>query len=171
MTQIWALRSRLEKQPTDLRRRHHYLRDGALVALLIGLLVAGGPAFADEKSAIEAPAPAKQNQAPLWAVEVISDYTAPSKINHSGSFGPQAVFHYQLEALRNVRLTDKYYFQFGVVSEQFIFSRSNSLYPYSISSMAGELSLAYWTGDDFYPLLKFDARCLLHPRLYHQKFL
>jgi len=24
-------RSRLEKQPTDLRRRHHYMRDGALV--------------------------------------------------------------------------------------------------------------------------------------------
>jgi hypothetical protein len=31
MTQIWVLRSRLEKQPTDLRRRRHYLRDGALV--------------------------------------------------------------------------------------------------------------------------------------------
>src|SRR6266403_3995661 len=30
MNQIWALRSRLEKQPTDLRRRHHYMRDGAL---------------------------------------------------------------------------------------------------------------------------------------------
>ena len=30
MTQIWALRSRLEKQPTDRRRRHHYLRDAAL---------------------------------------------------------------------------------------------------------------------------------------------
>ena len=30
MIQIWALRSRLEKQPTDLRRRHHYLRDGTL---------------------------------------------------------------------------------------------------------------------------------------------
>src|SRR5215469_7200599 len=28
--QIWALRSRLEKQPTDLRRRHYYMRDGAL---------------------------------------------------------------------------------------------------------------------------------------------
>ena len=28
--QIWALRSRLEKQPTDLRRCHHYMRDGAL---------------------------------------------------------------------------------------------------------------------------------------------
>ena len=35
MTQIWALRSRLEKQPTDLRRRHHYLRDGALVSDLV----------------------------------------------------------------------------------------------------------------------------------------
>jgi hypothetical protein len=30
MTQIWALLSRLEKQPTGRRRRHHYLRDGAL---------------------------------------------------------------------------------------------------------------------------------------------
>src|SRR6266481_5071475 len=30
MNQIWALRSRLEKQPTDLRRQHHYMRDGAL---------------------------------------------------------------------------------------------------------------------------------------------
>ena len=26
----WALRSRLENQPTDLRRRHYYVRDGAL---------------------------------------------------------------------------------------------------------------------------------------------
>jgi hypothetical protein len=31
MDQIWALRSRLEKQPTDLRRQHHYMRDGTLV--------------------------------------------------------------------------------------------------------------------------------------------
>ena len=35
MIQIWALyrqsgSDRLEKQPTDLRRRHHYMRDGAL---------------------------------------------------------------------------------------------------------------------------------------------
>ena len=35
MTQIWALyrqsgSDRLEKQPTDLRRRHHYMRDGTL---------------------------------------------------------------------------------------------------------------------------------------------
>src|SRR5215468_1120227 len=31
--QIWALRSRLEKQPTDLRRCHHYMRNGTLIAL------------------------------------------------------------------------------------------------------------------------------------------
>ena len=37
MIQIWALRSRLEKQPTDLRRRHHYMRDGALDVRLPGL--------------------------------------------------------------------------------------------------------------------------------------
>ena len=127
-----------------------------LVALLVSLLIAGGLAFADEKSAIQTPAPENQNQAPLWAVDLSSDYTAPSKIIHSGSFGPQAVYHYQLEALRNFRLSDKYYFQFGVVSEQFIFSRSNSLYPYSISSVAGELCLSYWTGDDFHPVLKFE---------------
>jgi hypothetical protein len=35
MTQIWALyrqsgSDRLEKQPTDLRRRHYYMRDGTL---------------------------------------------------------------------------------------------------------------------------------------------
>jgi hypothetical protein len=29
----WAVgKARLEKQPTDLRRHHHYMRDGALVA-------------------------------------------------------------------------------------------------------------------------------------------
>ena len=37
MTQIWVLRSRLEKQPTDLRRRHHYMRDGALAFATIPL--------------------------------------------------------------------------------------------------------------------------------------
>jgi hypothetical protein len=31
----YARRSRLEKQPTDLRRRHHYMRDGTLFEKLI----------------------------------------------------------------------------------------------------------------------------------------
>jgi hypothetical protein len=33
---IWALRSRVEKQPTDLRRRHYYMRDGALACPFAG---------------------------------------------------------------------------------------------------------------------------------------
>ena len=37
MTQIRALRSRLEKQPTDLRRRHHYLRRSTAALRGIGL--------------------------------------------------------------------------------------------------------------------------------------
>ena len=32
--QIWALRWRLEKQPTDLLRHHHYMRDGTLEPLI-----------------------------------------------------------------------------------------------------------------------------------------
>src|SRR5271154_6553212 len=32
MTQIWALCSRPEKRPTDLRRRHYYMRDGTLTS-------------------------------------------------------------------------------------------------------------------------------------------
>jgi branched-chain amino acid transport system substrate-binding protein len=52
MTQIWALRSRLEKQPTDRRRRHHYLRDGTLgtgfrlaLALTLTLIQPAGAAI------------------------------------------------------------------------------------------------------------------------------
>ncbi len=42
MTQIWALYrqsgpDRLKKQPTDLRRHHHYMRDGTLVCRILGL--------------------------------------------------------------------------------------------------------------------------------------
>jgi hypothetical protein len=42
MTQIWVLRSRLEKQPTDLRRRHHHWRDGAPGRRFPGQLRRGG---------------------------------------------------------------------------------------------------------------------------------
>jgi hypothetical protein len=78
------------------------------------------------------------------------------QILKSGDFGSQAVFHYQIEALRNVHLFDKYYLQFGIDSERYDFSRSNSVYPYSIASVAGEFSLSYWTGDEFFPVLKFE---------------
>ena len=126
-----------------------------LATLLASLMIFGGPGFADEKNVIQLPPPEKPDQAPLWSTDLNSDYTLGSKIMKSGSFGSQAVYHYEIEALRNVHLFDKYYFQFGIDSERYDFSRSNTLYPYSIASAAGEFSLSYWTGDEFFPILKF----------------
>jgi len=126
------------------------------VTLLANLILFGGLVFGDEKNLIQSPPPEKQGQAPLWSVDLNSDYTLGSKIEKFGSFGSQAVYHYQIEALRNIHLFDKYYFQFGIDSERYDFSRSNGIYPYSIASVAGEFSLSYWTGDEFFPLLKFE---------------
>ena len=39
MTQMWALRSRLEKQPTDLRRNSRDLGDGTLALMRVKLRV------------------------------------------------------------------------------------------------------------------------------------
>jgi Domain of unknown function (DUF6268) len=127
-----------------------------LATLLAGLAVFADVTFGDEKSVIQSPPPEQQGQAPLWSFDLNSDYTLGSKIIGSGDFGSQAVSHYQIEALRNIHLFDKYYFQFGVDSERFEFSRSNVIYPSSITSIAGEFSISYWTGDDYYQLLKFE---------------
>jgi hypothetical protein len=127
-----------------------------ITAILAGLAIFGNVAFGDEKNLIQPPPPEKQDSAPLWSTDLNSDYTLGSKIIKSSSFGSQAVSHYQIEALRNLHLFDKYYFQLGVDAERFDFSRSNALYPSSIASVAGEFSLSYWTGDDYYPLLKFE---------------
>jgi len=127
-----------------------------IAAFLVGLAIFGNMAFGDEKNLIQSPPPEKKDSAPLWSIDLNSDYTLGSKIIKSSSFGSQAVYHYQIEALRNLHLFDKYYFQFGVNAERFDFSRSNALYPSSIASVAGEFSLSYWTGDDYYPLLKFE---------------
>ena len=127
-----------------------------IAAILAGLAIFGNVVFGDEKNLIQPPPPEKQDSAPLWSIDLNSDYTLGSKIIKSSSFGSQAVYHYQIEALRNLHLFDKYYFQFGVNAERFDFSRSNALYPSSIASVAGEFSLSYWTGDDYYPLLKFE---------------
>ena len=127
-----------------------------LATLLASLMIFGGPGFADERNVIQLPPPEKPDQAPLWSTDLNSDYILGSKIMKEGSFGSQAVYHYEIEALRNVHLFDKYYFQFGIDSERYDFSRSNTLFPYSIASAAGEFSLSYWTGDEFFPILKFE---------------
>ncbi|MBV8378546.1 MAG: hypothetical protein JO279_16230 [Verrucomicrobia bacterium] len=131
--------------------------------LLAGLMVLSGVTLGDEKKVAQLPSLEIKDQGPLWSVDLNSDYTLGSKIMKTASFGSQAVYHYQIEALRNLPFFDKYYFQLGVISERFDFSRSNSLYPYSITSVAGDLAISYWTGDDFYPLLKFE------PGLYYTR--
>jgi len=125
-------------------------------AVMVSLAIFAHVVFGDGKNLIEPASPEHQDAVPLWSLDLNSAYTLGSKIMKSGSFGSQAVYHYQIEALRNVRLFDKYYFQFGVDTERFEFSRSNSIYPSSIASVAGEFALSYWTGDGFYPLLKFE---------------
>ena len=126
-----------------------------LAAILAGLVLLGTIAKGDE-TALSQPASTEQkDQAPLWSTDVTGDYTLGSKIIQSPDFGSQSVYHYEAEVLRNLHLFDKYYLQLGVDSERFDFSRSNSIYPSSIQSLDAEVSLSYWTGDDFYPLLKF----------------
>jgi hypothetical protein len=128
-----------------------------LATLLAGLMMFFGEVVrSDETNLIQSSPRRPQDQAPLWSIDLNSDYTWGSKIIKSGSLGSQAVYHYQIEALRNWHLFDKYFFQFGVAAERFDFSRSNSLFPYSIASLAGEVSLSYWTGDEYFPLIKFE---------------
>jgi hypothetical protein len=126
-----------------------------LAAILVCAVILGTIAKVDEAATTQ-PAPTQQqDQAALWSTDLTGDYTLGSKIMKSADFGSQSVAHYELEVLRNLHLFDKYYLQLGVDSERFDFSRSNSIYPSSIQTLDAEVSLSYWTGDDFYPLLKF----------------
>ncbi len=97
---------------------------------------------------------ANNGGSPLWSFDLDSDYTFGSSIQKYSNFGRQAVYHYEIEALRDVPLFDKYYLQFGLDSERFAFSRSNSLFPYAMTSVAAEVAVSYWDGDEFFPLLK-----------------
>jgi hypothetical protein len=99
---------------------------------------------------------AKNGGSPVWSFDLDSDYTVGSTITNASNFGPQAVYHYEIEALRDFPLFDKYFLQFGLDSERFTFSRSNSLFPYAMTSVAAEIAVSYWDGDEFFPLLKIE---------------
>ena len=53
---------------------------------LANLILFGGLAFGDEKNLIQSPPPEKQGQAPLWSVDLNSDYTLGSKIEKMPAF-------------------------------------------------------------------------------------
>src|SRR3984893_16633058 len=128
-----------------------------LALLAGGLMVLGGMAFGDEKRVIQSPpAPQEAGQVPLWSLDLKGDYTFGSRIMKAGDFGSQAEYHFNLDALRNLSLFGKYYLQIGVDYERFAFSRSNDIFPYAMSSVSAEITISYWTGDVFFPLLKLE---------------
>ncbi|MBV8416259.1 MAG: hypothetical protein JO251_13700 [Verrucomicrobia bacterium] len=126
----------------------------ALRLFVFSLVIGACCAFGGEAPVTIAAPQEQKNEAPLWSFDVKSDYTFGSKIMKAASLGSQAAYHYEVEALRDFHLFDKYYLQFGADWERFDFSRSNNVFPYALSSVAAEMNVAYWTGDEFYPLLK-----------------
>jgi hypothetical protein len=106
---------------------------------------------------------ANKGGSPLWSFDLDSDYTFGSSIQKFSDLGLQAVYHYEIEVLRDFALFDKYYLQFGLDSERFLFSRSNNLFPYAMTSVAAEAALSYWDGDEFFPLLK------IQPGIYYTR--
>jgi|GEM_PF-1096338 len=154
---------RLEKQPTDLRQNTCYFGDGTLHVMNLGwmlcaslLLAASAPA--GERTALQSSPGTQTNNGgtPTWSFDLDSDYTLGSSIQKYSSFGPQAGYHYEIEVLRDFPLFDKYSLQLGLDSERFAFSRSNSLFPYAMTSVAAEIAVSYWDGDEFFPLLKIE---------------
>jgi hypothetical protein len=100
---------------------------------------------------------------PIWSFDLDSDFTFGSSIQKYANFGSQAVYHYEIEFLRDVSLFDKYFLQFGPDFERFAFSRSNSLFPSALTSLAAEFAISYWDGDEFFPILKVE------PGLYYTR--
>jgi len=127
-----------------------------LQQFVCGLFICACGAFGGEKPALSPLTQGQESQVPLWSFDLKADYTSGSRIMKAASLGSQAAYHYEIEALRDFHIFDKYYFQIGADWERFDFSRSNAVFPYSISSLASEIDVSYWTGDEFLPLLKLE---------------
>ena len=126
--------------------------------LLCASLLLAASVQAGERTALQPSLGTQTNNGgtPIWSFDLDSDYTFGSSIQKYSSFGPQAGYHYEIEVLRDVPLFDKYSLQLGLDSERFAFSRSNSLFPYAMTSVAAEIAVSYWDGAEFFPLLKIE---------------
>ena len=102
------------------------------------------------------PTPSAENLGSLWSFELNGEYTFGSHVEKSGNLGSQAEYRYEIEALRNFRITGDYYLQLGVDYERYDFSRSNAQFPYSFTSFSGEILFSYWSGDSFYPVIRIE---------------
>ena len=93
---------------------------------------------------------------PTWTFEVTASFTSTARIMKAGAFGSQGEAEYELQAYKDIKLFKNYFLQLGFDLERFNFSRSNSFFPYAMTSLAGELVFSYWDGDDFYPVLRLE---------------
>ena len=131
---------------------------------ILGFLCLGEMAFAGGNTLVQpSPTPGAENLGPLWSLDLNSTYTFGSHVERSGNLGSQAEYRYEIEALRNFRITGDYYLQLGVDYERFDFSRSNSQFPYSFTSLSGEILFSYLSGDSFYPVIR------LEPGIYYTR--
>jgi hypothetical protein len=131
---------------------------------ILGFLCLGEMAFAGGNTLVQpSPTPGAENLGPLWSFDLNSTYTFGSHVERSGNLGSQAEYRYEIEALRNFRITGDYYLQLGVDYERFDFSRSNSQFPYSFTSLSGEILFSYLSGDSFYPIIR------LEPGIYYTR--
>jgi hypothetical protein len=131
---------------------------------ILGFLCLGEMAFAGGNTLGQpSPTPGAENLGPLWSFDLNSTYTFGSHVERSGNLGSQAEYRYEIEALRNFRITGDYYLQLGVDYERFDFSRSNSQFPYSFTSLSGEILFSYLSGDSFYPIIR------LEPGIYYTR--
>jgi hypothetical protein len=131
---------------------------------ILGFLCLGEMAFAGGNTLVQpSPTPGAENLGPLWSFDLNSTYTFGSHVERSGNLGSQAEYRYEIEALRNFRITGDYYLQLGVDYERFDFSRSNSQFPYSFTSLSGEILFSYLSGDSFYPVIR------LEPGIYYTR--
>jgi hypothetical protein len=101
-------------------------------------------------------APSAQNSGAEWSFDLNSTYTFGSRIQKAANLGSQAEYRYELQALRDFHITGDYYLQLGIDYERVGFSRSNSIFPYSFTSLSGEVMLSYWSGDDFFPVIQLE---------------
>jgi hypothetical protein len=131
---------------------------------IFGLLCWGETALAGGNTFVQpSPSPTTENLGAPWSFDLNSTYTFGSRIQKAANLGSQAEYRYEFEALRNFRITGDYYLQLGVDYERFDFSRSNSTFPYSFTSLSGEILFSYWSGDDFYPVIQ------LEPGIYYTR--
>jgi|SRR5580700_530607 hypothetical protein len=135
--------------------------------LLCCLLLGARWVLGGETETSQGPTPitanATQAADPTWSFESTTSYTSGARIMKAGYFGSQAEVEYELQAYKDIKLFQNYFLQLGFDLERFNFSRSNSFFPYAMTSLAGELVFAYWDGDDFYPVLRFE------PGLYYTR--